>query len=201
MVAGVENGKDEPSAGPQNAHDAAQGWSKVWDVHQRHVTDDAIERAVRHAVEATGVGVAILNPTRRGFLMVTRDCQQPGGEVDADDGRAQVCQMPRHSALAAGEVADAPSGDLAHERLYGRKEGILAHRVRSDPTVVPLGNGVIGTRGHRLPPYTLYPGRPAATQSRVRRVRPACARTRRSRCSIGVSSAGLWLTPPMLVTN
>src|SRR2546421_12576793 len=61
--------------------------------------------------------------------------------------------MPRHSALAAGEVADAPSGDLAHQRFYGRKEGILAHRVRVDPTVIPLGNVVVRTRGHRLPPW------------------------------------------------
>src|SRR5436309_11372515 len=63
--------------------------------------------------------------------------------------------MPRHAALAAGKVADAPSGDLAHERFYGRKEGILTHRMRADPTVVPLGNVVIGTRSHRLPPIAV----------------------------------------------
>src|SRR5438309_11576274 len=60
MAARVKDGKDEPSSGPQNAHDAMQSRSQVGDVHQGHMTDDAIERAVRHAVEAPGGGVAIL---------------------------------------------------------------------------------------------------------------------------------------------
>jgi hypothetical protein len=59
--------------------------------------------------------------------------------------RAQVSQMPRHSALAAGEITDALSGNLAYERFDCREERILAHRVCADPMIVPLGNVVIRT--------------------------------------------------------
>jgi hypothetical protein len=59
--------------------------------------------------------------------------------------------MPRHSAMAAGEVTDALSNDLADEHFYSRKERIFSHRVCTNPLIVPLGNVIICLHRYCLP--------------------------------------------------
>jgi len=55
--------------------------------------------------------------------------------------------VPRHSALAAGEVTDAGSFDLISDRFYCGKERILAHRVCADPDIVPSSDvGIISIK-------------------------------------------------------
>jgi hypothetical protein len=116
------------------------------------MTNNAIE-PVGDPVKASGVGLTILDPKRLGLLMATGNRQQLCREVNADHLRTQAGQIPRHSTLTTGEIADTPSGEVAHERFYGRKKWILAHAMGADPTVIPLREVVIGADSHRPPPW------------------------------------------------
>src|SRR5579884_3624558 len=125
----MDDGKDEPTAGPQDARYASQCRSKVGNVHQGHKADDAIKHVVCNTVKGSGVGLEILDPARIGLLMTARDRQQFRRYIDTDDTCTQIRQMSRHPALATGEVADMPPGHLTHERADGGKVWILVHRM------------------------------------------------------------------------
>jgi hypothetical protein len=150
VVAGVKDGKDEPATGTQNTRDAAQGRSEIRYVHQRHVTENAIEGGVCNAVEVPRIGVEVLNATRLANLVTPGDGQQLGRGIDADHRGTLICQIPRDSPLTTGKVTDALAGNLAHESLDGWKVRILPHQMHPDPLVVPLGDIVIGTQACHL---------------------------------------------------
>jgi hypothetical protein len=128
-----------------------RGGGQVGNVHQRHRTNDPVEGIERRAVETLDIGVDILDPLWSSRFMTTRDRQEVRGEINADHVGAAVGQMSRHPSLATGQVADALPGYLAHEGFNGAKVGIVAHRVGPNPTVIPLGDLVIGTHHSVLP--------------------------------------------------
>jgi len=100
---------------------------QIRDVHKSHTAHHTVERSVCHARESAGVSLDVLDTARLILFVSASYLEQLRRKIDGHNLGSPIGKMSGYPSLATREVAKAPTGYVAEERLDGWPERIVSH--------------------------------------------------------------------------